>query len=250
MASLDDQIDALYQLPLNEFTAARTAAARERTGPQAETVRRLKKPSLVAWAVNQLYWREPSVYQRLLTRGQALRAAQLAALKGRAADIRQATEAHRQAVSEATRHAVQIAVNTGFKPNPEHLMRMLEAVSLAAAPPGRPGRFTEALQPAAFEALAGITPAKRARPVTPPADEEASKATAAARRAERKREQEAQAERKRADAEFAAATRALTHAQAAEARAKDTLAHAETQLREAEAAMSAARRRRDAVRSG
>ena len=226
MASLDDHIDALYQLPLNEFTAARTALARERSGPQAAAVRHLKKPALVPWAVNQLYWRAQPVYQRLLTRGQALRAAQLAALKGRSADIRKATEAHRQSLSEASRHAAQIASDAGLKANPEHLARMFEAVSLAATAPAHPGRFSEVLRPAAFEALAGITP----------------KPSASAP-AERKREQEARAERKRAEAEVAAATKALTRAQADEARAQDMLARAEATLRKAEDALRAARQR-------
>ena len=44
---------------------------------------------------------------------------------------------------------------------------MLEALSLSADPPAPPGRFTELLQPAGFEALVGVTPVARPHPGSP-----------------------------------------------------------------------------------
>jgi hypothetical protein len=52
--SLDSRVDELYQLPLDEFTAARNALAKSLKGEEAESVKRLQKPTIVPWAVNQL----------------------------------------------------------------------------------------------------------------------------------------------------------------------------------------------------
>ena len=59
---------------------------------------------MVPWAVNQLFARARPIYDRVLDKGQALRAAQLAALKGvkgKQADVLSATAAHRKAIAEA-----------------------------------------------------------------------------------------------------------------------------------------------------
>ena len=61
MPSLDDEIDALYRLPLAEFVAARNALAR-RAGDRAAAVKGLARPATAAWAVNQLYWRRRGVF--------------------------------------------------------------------------------------------------------------------------------------------------------------------------------------------
>ena len=73
VSTLDARIDELYALPLAEFTAARNALAKTVKGDDATRVKRLEKPSLVPWAVNQLYWRERRTYDRLIASGEALR---------------------------------------------------------------------------------------------------------------------------------------------------------------------------------
>ena len=62
-ASLDDRIDKLYQLPLDEFTAARNTLAKESSDT---SVKKLEKPNLAAWTVNQLYWRERKIYDDVI----------------------------------------------------------------------------------------------------------------------------------------------------------------------------------------
>src|SRR5688572_2072926 len=94
-------IDALYQLPLSEFTAARNALAKELSGAEAKEVRGLAKPTVVPWAINQLYWRARATWDRLRKSGERLRDAQIAALKGRGGDVRGTTEAHRRALADA-----------------------------------------------------------------------------------------------------------------------------------------------------
>src|SRR5439155_7398313 len=55
--AVDAEVEALYGLPLDEFTRARDALAKERTraGDKAAAadVKALRKPSLTAWALNQ-----------------------------------------------------------------------------------------------------------------------------------------------------------------------------------------------------
>src|SRR5688500_5633651 len=67
MPSVDSEIDRLYQVPLAEFTAERNALAK-RAGGQSAEIRALQKPTVPAWAVNQLYWKERRVYDELMER--------------------------------------------------------------------------------------------------------------------------------------------------------------------------------------
>jgi hypothetical protein len=157
-SALDTKIDDLYQQPLNEFTGARNALAKTLSGDDAKRVRALAKPTLVPWAVNQVYWRARAAYDRLMKTGERLRKAQIAALEGRSADVRAASEAHRHAIAEAVAEAERLAASGGSKPGADALARTFEALSLATEPPESPGRFTQALQPAGFEALMGVKP--------------------------------------------------------------------------------------------
>jgi hypothetical protein len=235
--TLDSKIDDLYRLPLSEFTAARNALAKTLTGPDKERVRTLAKPTVVPWAVNQLYWRSRPAYDKLMKSGDKLRAAQLAALDGRGHQdrdlgdaVRTAAESHRAALAEAVRHAIRLAEVDRAKPDADDLSRMLESLSLAASRPDHPGRLTELIRPAGFEALAGISPsaftaaalAAKPAPSTKPGPTEQERAAAAeAAAAERRREQEQAAKRRAAEADVHAAERALEQARDAEARAKE-----------------------------
>jgi hypothetical protein len=159
VASVESQIDELYKSSLSDFVKARDALARSLKGQDddaAKQVKALGKPTVVPWAVNQLYWQARPVYHGLVKAGEKLRAAQIAALKGRGRDLKEAAAAHRKAVSDAVATATRLAEAQGQRPAADALGRMLEALSLTETPAERPGRFTELLQPAGFEALAGI----------------------------------------------------------------------------------------------
>src|SRR5215471_16331527 len=71
------EVDALFKVPLGEFTSERNAlAARlKKAGHQAEAneVKALGKPSVSAWVVNQLYWRHRDLFERLTDAGERLR---------------------------------------------------------------------------------------------------------------------------------------------------------------------------------
>lgn len=262
MSALDDKIDELYALPLADFTAARNTLAKTLKGDEAAAVKRLEKPSVVAWSVNQLYWRERRVFDRVMTSGSALRTAQIAALKGRSADLREATSNHRTALAAAVTAATSIARQSGANPSPDPLSRMLEALSLAPELPAQPGRFTEQLQPAGFEALAGITPSAGPHIVrhaaAPPVDQHgrSGKKTAAPDDGEDERQRKRADEERRKAAEAAAqqARRALDQAQASETRAQAVVDAARQQLERAESALERAQSvaesaRREAART-
>lgn len=77
---LADIAAALYRLPLEEFVAARTAAAKAAAadsgrGP-ADDVRALPKPSAAAWAVNMLAVHRPAPLRELAELGALMRSAQ------------------------------------------------------------------------------------------------------------------------------------------------------------------------------
>ena len=249
MPTLESRIDELYKGSLGEFVAARSALAKTLTGDEARRVKSLSKPTVVPWAVNQVYWHARDVYGRVTKAGEKLREVQLAALKGRTADVRGATIAHRQAVGEAVKTAVRLASEAGAHPEAEPLARMFEAVSLQKDPPEPHGRFTKPLQPQGFEALAGVTitpsshplaakPSRTAEPPAPVAHADPHTRSSAAREKEiRRREQEEadaarrkQASVKKAEAELERARHEEEQARAAWDRSKRRLADAERAL--------------------
>ena len=103
----DDPIDLLYQLPLDEFTPARNALAKE-AGKGAPQIKRLEKQNAPAWAVNQLYWRDRTLYDSLIAASEKLRAAYRLQLAGKSADVKAAETAHRELVKKATQAAREI----------------------------------------------------------------------------------------------------------------------------------------------
>jgi hypothetical protein len=162
-----DDIDALFQLPLTEFTAARNAlAARLKKAGDSEDAERVKaitKPSIPAWAVNQLYLKHRIVFDRLLDAGEKFRKAQTAQLAGKSGDIRAPLETRRAALSELTTHAARLLTEAGSAAAPDTMRRVtttLEALSTYAGLPGapEPGRLTDDVQPPGFEALAALVP--------------------------------------------------------------------------------------------
>jgi len=154
--SVESSIDELYKGPIDAFVPGRTALARTLKGDEARQVKALPKPRVGAWAVNQLYWHARPLYERVVKSGEKLRAAQIAALSGRRADLRTATDAHHKAIGDAVTEASRLAAAASLHPGAEELIRTFEALSLARELSEKPGRLTRPLQPAGFEALAGI----------------------------------------------------------------------------------------------
>jgi hypothetical protein len=169
--TLESRIDDLYAGPLDAFVAVRSALAADLKGADARTVRQLKKPTSVPWAVNQVYWHARAAFDRLQRSGAELRRAQIAALEGRSVNVQAAVGVHRQAIASTVEQAMQLAEAARIHPSRDGLARTFEALSLASTPPHPPGRLTHPLQPGGFETLAGVEPAARSTPekrVPPP----------------------------------------------------------------------------------
>jgi hypothetical protein len=249
--SLESKIDDLYRLPLSEFTGARNALAKTVSGPEAKRVRALGKPTVVPWAVNQLFWKARHVYERLMKSGEALRKAQLAALSGsrsKPADLQRAADAHRKALAEALKQAKALAESAGSRPDPDALSRTLESMSLAPERPQHPGRLTDLVRPAGFEALFNVPIGGVRAPAPEKAATEESKERespgdqdAADRKRERERERELAAERRRVAAAVEVAEGEIERATAAEARAREASEDADRDLERAKAVEKKAR---------
>src|SRR5688500_7901109 len=166
-ASAEDDIAALFQLPLAEFTAARNAlATRQKKAGHAdiaEQVKSLPKPSLPAWTVNQLYYQKRDAFDRLIATGERFRTAQASHLAGKPADIRGPLEARRAALSELAKLAAATLKRSGSNPTPDTMRRItttLEALSTYGALPDAPraGLLTDDVDPPGFETLAALVP--------------------------------------------------------------------------------------------
>ena len=160
-------IDELYQLPLSEFTGGRNALAtrlrKSGKASDADEVRSLVKPSIPAWAVNQVYWKHRPVFDRLLAAGDRLRKAQSSTLAGKSGDVRGALDAVREALSELSRLAATELETAGHNASPGAMRAVtatLEALSAYGtadhAPPA--GRLVDEVDPPGFETLAALVP--------------------------------------------------------------------------------------------
>jgi hypothetical protein len=185
---LEEELDRLYGLPLEEFTAARNDLARRlkranQTEP-AERIQGLKKPSVPVWTANQLARRHPDEVEALVQAGLRLRQAQEVALSGEAGReaVRSATAAEREAAR--TRLAHDLLEQEG-RPRTRAVVDRIgglfrsAAITPAAGEALRAGRLTEEVEAGGFDALAGLdVPKSRPR-----------KQAQAAPRVDRRREQ-------------------------------------------------------------
>jgi len=262
MADTDTAIDELYRGPLDAFTDARNALAKS---AKRADLKALVKPSLPAWAVNQLFWHHRAVLDRLVSASEDVRAAHQRALAGEPADIARAEQAHREALREAAAAAKGVLTAGGHAITPGTLDAIRDTLQALPSPDAN-GRLTRPLAPRGLEALAGLVfaarvpgpaaaPAAVARPTPSLAAGASSTAgtasDAAVARAARekvkaadKAAKEREAARRKADAALAAARQALTAADAAVELAERDLA---TRQSERVAAREAVKRAQRAV---
>ena len=159
---LEEEVDALFKLPLAEFTGARNSLAarlkRDGRADDANIVKALAKPSISAWAVNQLHWKHREAFDRLLAMSERFRQAQIA---GRIAPG--LLDARREALSHLSDLATVLLRDAGHNPTPDtghRITTTLEAVSAYATLSGgpTPGRLAQDLDPPGFESLASVIP--------------------------------------------------------------------------------------------
>ena len=168
MTAADAEIDRLYALPLGEFTAARNDLAKalrtngDREG--ADDVKALEKPSVAAWAVNQLARGDAATLRELLTAGERLRDAQAAVLGGGSpAKLREASAAERAVVARLVAKARDVLQSAGHSPTDATLDRIAETLRAAAVDDDarallERGRLTRELEATGFGPAPGALP--------------------------------------------------------------------------------------------
>ncbi len=272
MAAKSDPVqqaaEELYGLPPAEFTGARDERAKElrKSGDRAaaEAVKALRKPTVAAWALNQLARQRGKELGRLLSAGERLRAAQEELLAGgdRSA-FQQAAATERELVAELTGAAREIVSDSGERPGAgleEKVSETLHAAALdeETAEELRAGRLTrerEAIGGFGELAAGSASPPPKARkpkkdkaaPAAPKQAAASKKAAADAR--DRQRLAGARTDERHARRELEAADKALdsarARAEAAEAHAADAVERAKVaseRLKEARRAHNAAKK--------
>lgn len=232
--ALADEIDRLYQVPLAEFTARRNELLKKTAGAEKTRVRALQKPTLPAWAVNQLYWRRRKAFDRVVEAARRRRVEHGRQLSGKAAEIENAEERHREAVKVASEEVRALLKDIGERDTPATMHAVMETLE-SLSDRNDHGRLAKPLKPQGFEALAGLVGSggatiarlverqPAARPAPPPARESPA-ASAKAEAFRRRKESQARAR------EIAAADRALHWAEVDERAARTDLSRAEVAL--------------------
>src|SRR3954447_17748274 len=96
-------LDDLYALDPSEFTAARDELAKQLKDPD---VKKLRRPTVAAWAVNQVVREQPRLIDAVVSSADIIRNA----LKSGDRDaLREATKVRRDAVAAATKAGVALA---------------------------------------------------------------------------------------------------------------------------------------------
>ena len=240
--------DDLYGLPLDRFIPERGALAKalraDKRRDEAAQVAALRKPSVAAWAVNQLVRTQGDAVRELLDAGDGLRDAQADLLAGRGdgRTLRSANERERDAVDVLVEAARGLLSSDGHELSPAIVERVADTLHAAALDGGareqvRDGRLERELRhaglglgespgpaPAPAPTKPKPKPDQPAKPAKPakaakadkptgkqadraPSREEAAEARRAAREeAKREKAEREQAERERAEARKAART--------------------------------------------
>ncbi|HEX2126628.1 MAG TPA: hypothetical protein VHF45_08735 [Thermoleophilaceae bacterium] len=253
IAALDDDNGAareLYGLPLAEFTRARDELARrlrkDGRREEADAVKGLRKPTIAAWALNQLARRREPDVARLLGAGERLRQAQAELLAGGGREELDAAAAEeRELVAALARDAAAIAADAGTGSS-ETLLEKLRATLHAVAADeelarqlaaGRVLRESEAVGVLGITPAAGAPPAPRRQP-----PKERGRPAREVREIER-RLKAARGEERDARRRKETTARALARASERAARAADQLAAAQREEDEAAAALEEAEAR-------
>ncbi len=180
MAELTDAERELFRAPFDEFVATRDRlvgelkARGDKPGWRARS-RKRKRPSISAWAVNQLWWHARADVEALFAVAERVRGGDLAA-----------SGAHREALAKLRARAAALL---GGAPAESVLRRVATTLSAVAAnggfDPDPPGALIADRDPPGFEALAGFAAAEPAPTPAPAVDD--SHERAERERAERER---------------------------------------------------------------
>ena len=170
----DEAIDRLYGLPLDAFVAERDALAKalraDGKRDEAAAVKKLAKPTVAAWAVNQAVRTQKKAAGELWQAGDALAAAQDAILagKGSGGDLRTAAERERAAVEPLVDAARGLLTASGGDLSEATIERVRQTLHAGAIDPDAredvaSGRATRERAPQGLFGGGEVAPAPRAR---------------------------------------------------------------------------------------
>jgi hypothetical protein len=170
-AHVEAEIDRVYGLPLKDFTAARDELAKrlrqEGERQLADEVKRLRKPPVAVWVVNQLARERELDVQRLLKAGESLAKAQAGTTEDTRAAFLAARRDEQHALEVLAKAARETMKREGLGTAAlDRVTQTLRAASLTkeAREQLKRGRLTEELEPPGFEALASMpAPARRGK---------------------------------------------------------------------------------------
>src|SRR5437763_13328928 len=138
MADVSRPASDLYGLPLERFTEERNALARrlrqQGRREEAAEVSKLRKPSVAAWAVNQLVRTQRREIDALFAVGDALQKSQGDVLAGRgdAGSLRAAADAERAALDRLGPKARGLLIADGHELTPPKLEQVSDTLHAAA----------------------------------------------------------------------------------------------------------------------
>ncbi|MCP2258771.1 hypothetical protein LX15_002469 [Streptoalloteichus tenebrarius] len=243
----DEITDELYGVPPPEFVATRDARATdiERAGDRvlARAVRRLRRPTLAAWAVNLLVRQERGLLDRLLSVGEELRVAQ-EQLRGEA--LRQLNRQRHQVLAALTRRARDLAAEGGHRLGDTAERQVEQTLSAALADPDAAREVCSGRLTAALPAYSGFGPLPSAAPAPQPRAPARTQRPKGVDAATRRKRERLRAELEKAHDEH---DRANADLERAERQEQEVRSAREAAQRDYEAAQSELRRRQDALRS-
>jgi hypothetical protein len=262
--------DDLYGLPLEQFIPRRGALVKalrqDGDRERAKEVAALRKPSVAAWAVNQLVRSQTKEAKELFEAGDALQHAQSELLEGRGDGnaLREAVARERDAVDALAAQARGLLSADGHELTASTLEKVSDTLHAAALDPGareqvQDGRLERELRHVGMGefggALTAVAPG-RAKPAqrtgdattkkakeskeAKEAEQAAERERAAARKAARQAERDARRAAERAERELQASEARREKAAAALAEADDALAGAREQAERTAQALEAA----------
>jgi hypothetical protein len=249
-------IDDLYGVALDRFVPERTefakALRKEGRREDAAEVAALRKPSVAAWAVNQLIRTQGRSVKDLFGAGDALRRAheQAASGRGDAQALRKATQDERAAVDTLMEAARGLLTSDGHELSPTVIDRVAETLRAAALDPDARsqvsgGRLERELRHVGLGLLGDIpaptAPAPKRKAPAPKGKQDQERKAAEARERERAQAlKDARATEKEARRELERAQKAAASAQARRDKAAAALDEAERELADAQAHAEAA----------
>jgi hypothetical protein len=232
-ARYDEAVAELYRVPLGSFVAERKRLAGTLDAGESKLFLKLPRPSLSAWAVNQLYAEARADFDELFATAERVRSGEL-----------DATAEHRQVTNRLVTRASELLQSSGHAASDSTLRRVTTNLAALAAEgsfaPDLPGALTTDREPPGFGAAFGISaPSLDRAPSAPRAESSGTSQARRAARADGEAQQRAEAERARAAEERARAAEERKRLTAELGRLRSERRHVEGALRAASADLAA-----------